>query len=90
MKRLRKVLPFEAVIAPNTIPASRLVCDRPFFMTQERCRVAVPSAPLCPSTLEVDRKACPHHWALCVSVRVSLESAKVVVPHKEAPSPQAK
>jgi hypothetical protein len=27
-------LPLEAVIARNTIPASRLVCDRPFFMTQ--------------------------------------------------------
>jgi hypothetical protein len=27
-------LPFEAVIAPNTIPASRFVCDRPFFKTQ--------------------------------------------------------
>jgi len=26
--------PFEAVIARNTIPASRLVCDRPFFTTQ--------------------------------------------------------
>ena len=27
-------LPFETVIERNTIPASRLVCDRPFFKTQ--------------------------------------------------------
>ena len=54
-------LPFEAVIARNTIPASRLVCDRPFSMTQaggcadnaygvaravRENEVASPSAPL--------------------------------------------
>jgi len=34
-ERSREVLfPFEAVIARNAIPTSRLVCDRPFFTTQ--------------------------------------------------------